>query len=50
MATTGFKKKVDHMLLALGLSLMIGIMVLGQDFRDALGTAVGFLWTHSLVW
>ncbi|AGB50169.1 putative membrane protein [Methanomethylovorans hollandica DSM 15978] len=42
MATTGFKKKVDHMLLALGLSLMIGIMVLGQDFRDALGTAVGF--------
>jgi uncharacterized membrane protein (DUF106 family) len=42
VATTGFKKKVDHMLLALGLSLMIGIMVLGQDFRDALGTAVGF--------
>ncbi len=42
MVTTDFKKKVDHMLLALGLSLMIGIMVLGQDFRDALGTAVGF--------
>jgi len=42
VVTTDFKKKVDHMLLALGLSLMIGIMVLGQDFRDALGTAVGF--------
>ncbi len=42
MVTTDFKKKVDHMLLALGLSLMIGIMVLGQDFRDSLGTAVGF--------
>jgi len=42
VVTTDFKKKVDHMLLALGLSLMIGIMVLGQDFRDSLGTAVGF--------
>lgn len=42
MVTTDFKKKVDHMLLALGLSLMIGIMVLGQDFRDSLGAAVGF--------
>ncbi|MGB3907510.1 MAG: DUF106 domain-containing protein [Methanomethylovorans sp.] len=43
MVTTDFKKKVDHMLLALGLSLMIGIMVLGQDFRNALGKAVGFI-------
>lgn len=41
MVTAGFKKKADHMLLALGLSLMLGIMVLGQDFREALGTAVG---------
>ncbi|MBC7085754.1 MAG: DUF106 domain-containing protein [Methanomethylovorans sp.] len=42
MVTTEFKKKIDHLLLALGLSLMIGILVLGQDFRDALGNAVGF--------
>jgi uncharacterized membrane protein (DUF106 family) len=41
MVTAAFKKKADHMLLALGLSLMLGIMVLGQDFREALGTAVG---------
>lgn len=41
MVTAEFKKKADQMLLALGLSLMIGIMVLGQDFREALGTAVG---------
>ena len=39
--TTGFKKKADHILLALGLSLMLGIMILGQDFRVALGTAMG---------
>ena len=37
MVSAEFKKKADHMLLALGLSLMIGIMVLGQDFREALG-------------
>lgn len=43
MVSAEFKKKADHMLLALGLSLMIGIMVLGQDFREALGTAVGVL-------
>ncbi|OPY22013.1 MAG: hypothetical protein A4E24_00303 [Methanomethylovorans sp. PtaU1.Bin093] len=41
MVTTGFKKKADHILLALGLSLMLGIMILGQDFRVALGTAMG---------
>ncbi len=43
MVNAEFKKKADHMLLALGLSLMIGIMVLGQDFREALGAAVGVL-------
>lgn len=43
MVSAEFKKKADHMLLALGLSLMIGIMVLGQDFREALGSAVGVL-------
>lgn len=41
MVTAEFKKKVDQLLLALGLSLMLGIMVLGQNFRVALGTAVG---------
>jgi uncharacterized membrane protein (DUF106 family) len=41
VVTTGFKKKADHILLALGLSLMLGIMILGQDFRVALGTAMG---------
>jgi uncharacterized membrane protein (DUF106 family) len=41
VVTAGFKKKADHILLALGLSLMLGIMILGQDFRVALGTAMG---------
>jgi len=37
------KQKIDHILLALGFSLMIGIMILGQDFRNAVGDAVGIL-------
>jgi uncharacterized membrane protein (DUF106 family) len=37
------KKQIDRFLLALGFSLMIGIMVLGQDFRTAVGGAVGIL-------
>jgi len=37
------KKQIDRFLLALGFSLMIGIMVLGQGFRDAVGKAVGTL-------
>lgn len=41
MVSAEFKKKADHMLLALGLSLMLGIMILGQDFRVALGNAMG---------
>jgi len=37
------KTQIDRFLLALGFSLMIGIMVLGQGFRDAVGKAVGML-------
>jgi len=37
------KQQIDRFLLALGFSLMIGIMVLGQGFRDAVGKAVGIL-------
>ncbi len=35
-----FKKKLDHVLLALGLSLMIGILILGQEFRDSVGQSI----------
>jgi len=35
------KKKIDLFLLALGFSLMLGIMVLGQPFRETVGQAVG---------
>jgi uncharacterized membrane protein (DUF106 family) len=37
------KKQIDRFLLALGFSLMIGIMVLGQSFRTTIGEAVGIL-------
>jgi uncharacterized membrane protein (DUF106 family) len=37
------KTQIDRFLLALGFSLMIGIMFLGQDFRDAVGKVVGVL-------
>ena len=37
------KKQIDRFLLALGFSLMIGIMVLGQGFRTAVGETVGVL-------
>ncbi|WP_292461414.1 DUF106 domain-containing protein [Methanolobus sp.] len=42
MATANYKKQFERALLALGISLMIGIVVLGQDFRDSLGRSVGF--------
>jgi uncharacterized membrane protein (DUF106 family) len=38
-----FKKKMNQFLLAFGISLMLGIMILGQDFRDSLGKSVGFI-------
>jgi uncharacterized membrane protein (DUF106 family) len=37
------KIQIDRFLLALGFSLMIGIMFLGQDFRDAVGKGVGII-------
>ena len=37
------KNQIDRFLLALGFSLMIGIMVLGQGFRTAVGEFVGIL-------
>ncbi|MDW7732371.1 MAG: DUF106 domain-containing protein [Methanolobus sp.] len=43
MANTDFKKKLEQVLLALGISLMLGIVILGQDFRDSLGQSVGFI-------
>ncbi|MDD2438970.1 MAG: DUF106 domain-containing protein [Methanosarcinaceae archaeon] len=43
MLSEDLKQKIDHILLALGFSLMIGIMILGQDFRNAVGDAVGIL-------
>ncbi|TQD25225.1 DUF106 domain-containing protein [Methanolobus vulcani] len=43
MVTEQFKKKLDQFLLAFGISLMLGIMILGQDFRDSLGTAMSVI-------
>jgi uncharacterized membrane protein (DUF106 family) len=37
------KKQIDWFLLAFGFSLMSGIVVLGQDFRQYVGKAVGIL-------
>lgn len=49
MVSETLKKQIDRFLLALGFSLMIGIMVLGQDFRDAVGKAVGILMNPVIV-
>ncbi|HWR24843.1 MAG TPA: DUF106 domain-containing protein [Methanosarcina sp.] len=43
MVSETLKKQMDRFLLALGFSMMIGIMVLGQGFRDSVGKAVGIL-------
>ncbi|WP_340820557.1 DUF106 domain-containing protein [Methanolobus sp. WCC4] len=43
MVTEQFKKKLDQFLLAFGISLMIGIMILGQDFRDSLGSSMSII-------
>jgi uncharacterized membrane protein (DUF106 family) len=37
------KKQLDQFLLAIGFSLMFGIMLLGQQFREAVGQVVGIL-------
>jgi len=41
LTTLNLKKTIDQALMALGLSLMFGIIILGQDFRTAVGAAVG---------
>ena len=43
MVSETLKKQIDRFLLALGFSLMFGIMILGQDFRNSVGKAVGIL-------
>lgn len=37
------KKQIDRFLLAFGFSLMFGIMILGQNFRQTVGETVGVL-------
>lgn len=37
------KKQIDRFLLALGFSLMFGIMILGQPFRQSVGEAVSVI-------
>jgi uncharacterized membrane protein (DUF106 family) len=37
------KKQIDRFLLAFGFSLMFGIMILGQEFRESVGEIVGIL-------
>ena len=43
LVSEALKTQIDRFLLALGFSLMIGIMVLGQGFRTAVGETVGIL-------
>jgi len=43
LANAEFKNKLEQVLLALGISLMLGIVILGQDFRNSLGQSVGFI-------
>ncbi|MCL7410800.1 MAG: DUF106 domain-containing protein [Methanosarcinaceae archaeon] len=41
MAISDYKKTIEQAAMALGLSMMFGIIILGQDFRDSVGRAVG---------
>ena len=43
MVSETLKKQIDRFLLAFGFSLMFGIMILGQNFRQTVGEAVGVL-------
>ncbi|WP_407355663.1 DUF106 domain-containing protein [Methanolobus sp. WCC5] len=43
MVTEEFKKKLDRFLLAFGISLMVGILILGEGFRDSLGQAMSLI-------
>jgi uncharacterized membrane protein (DUF106 family) len=42
------KKQIDRFLLALGFSLMFGTIILGQNFRQTVGKAVGVLMSPVL--
>lgn len=41
--SSNLKKNLDYFLLALGVSLMVGIIVIGSDFRQTLGEFVGII-------
>ncbi|AAM04527.1 TPA: DUF106 domain-containing protein [Methanosarcina acetivorans] len=43
MVSETLKKQIDRFLLAFGFSLMFGIMILGQEFRQSMGEAVGVI-------
>ena len=43
MVTAEYKKRLEHVLIALGISMMLGIVILGEEFRNSLGQSVGFL-------
>lgn len=43
MVSETLKKQIDRFLLAFGFSLMFGIMLLGQEFRQAVGEAVSVI-------
>ena len=43
MVSDTLKKQIDRFLLAFGFSLMFGIMILGEGFRDSVGKAVWIL-------
>jgi uncharacterized membrane protein (DUF106 family) len=41
LTASNIKKTADQVLLALGLSLMFGIIILGEEFRTAIGQTIG---------
>lgn len=41
LALSNYKKTIEQAAMAFGISLMFGIVILGQDFRDSVGHAVG---------
>ncbi|MEL4305108.1 DUF106 domain-containing protein [Methanococcoides sp. LMO-2] len=43
MADSNFKKTAERFVLAVGISLMIGILVLGEEGREGIGAIVGVL-------
>jgi uncharacterized membrane protein (DUF106 family) len=43
MINSETKKLIEKTILVFGFSLMFGIMILGQDFRDAVAHTVGFI-------